>query len=477
MLEDRVYRWLKLYRAAPAALRKPLGELYRRLPARLRHGARFEHFRAEANLRDPAQVARLAQARLRETLLWAASTVPAYRHLHGPRLARIAVDELLALFPLTSKAGYRAMPHAYLSAACRPSQRLPMQTSGSVAEPFAFVLEKGVSRAREAAYIEAFGARIGLRRDDVVLSLRGGEGAVAVKRGGPLHRYEPINRRLCISPNHLDAQSMVSHVEAALAHGVSFVQGYGSAVYELARWLELNPCPRFTAAIRGVQLFSECADEGMLALIERVFGCPVLVHYGHSERAVMAASMPDDPRYFVWPLYGHVELVDAAGEPIRTAGVPGEIVATGFDNRAMPLVRYRTGDVAMWSQGPSHPALPGFPVLERIDGRSNDFFVAKDGRHIPVASLGGLRPPVFLKVEATQYEQREPGRLLVRLQTSRPLAPAAFNAISDYFRAKLLGLVEAELQVVPHIPRTAYGKRRLMIQHLGGASFGQGVGA
>jgi hypothetical protein len=120
----------------------------------------------------------------------------------------------------------------------------------------------------------------------------------------------------------------------------------------------------------------------------------------------------------------------------------------------------------MWSDRPPHPALPGYPVLERIDGRSNDFFVARDGRRIPVASLGGLRPPAFLQVEATQYEQHAPGRITVRLQSPVPLAPAVLAAIDDYFRTKLLGLVEAELAVVPHIERTARGKRRLMIQHL-----------
>ena len=343
---------------------------------------------------------------------------------------------------------------------------LPMQTSGSVAVPFRFFLHKGVSRAKESAYIEAFGQRIGLTRQDVVLSLRGRNIRGASADGGSLHSYEPIKQMLWISPNHLDAAYMPLHVEAAVTHRVSFIQGYSSAVYELARWLEFHPAPGFTEAVRGVQLFSESADEGMVALIERVFGCPVLVHYGHSERAVMAGSMPDDHRYFVWPLYGHVELIDEDGKPITEAGIQGEVVATGFDNRVMPFIRYRTGDLAMWSAGPAHPALPGYPVLERIDGRNNDYFVGHDGRRIPVASLGGLRPPEFLQVEASQYEQFEPGQLIVRLQSAVPLSPEALAVLDRYFRTKLLGCVEPELRVVPQIERTARGKRRLMIQHI-----------
>ena len=473
-IEDWGYRWLKRYMDAPAWVKEPVGRLYGLLPDRLRHGEDYPRYRAEAALSSPAEIKQLADERLRETLRWAAGTVPAYAALTARLLTDMPASEWLALFPLMTKLDYKRAPENYLSTACTAADRLPMQTSGSVSEPFRFSLHKGVSRAKEAAYIEAFSQRIGLTRQDVVLSLRGRNVRGSAADGGPLQSYEPIKRMLWISPNHLDAAYMPRHVEAAIEHGVSFIQGYSSAVYELARWLDYNPVPRFVAAVRGVQLFSESAEPDMVALIERVFGCPVLMHYGHSERSVMAGSMPDDHRYFVWPLYGHVELIDEEGRQITEPGVQGEVVATGFDNKAMPFIRYRTGDLAMWSAGPSHPALPGYPVLERIDGRNNDYFVGRDGRRIPVASLGGLRPPEFLQVEACQYEQHAPGRIIVRLQSATPLAPSVISVLDNYFNTKLLGLVEAKLQVVPHIERTARGKRRLMIQHI---KDGEGVRA
>lgn len=465
-IEDWGYRWLKRYMDAPQWVKEPIGRLYGLLPDSLRHGRDYPRYRAEAALGSADQIGHLAEARLRETLLWAAQTVPAYAAIAAQLLIDMPASEWLALFPLMTKLDYRREPEKYLSTGCAPEHRLPMQTSGSVAEPFRFFLHKGVSRAKEAAYIEAYSQRIGLTRQDVVLSLRGRNIRGSAADNGPLHSYEPIKRMLWISPNHLDAAYMPRHVEASIEHGVSFIQGYSSAVYELARWLDFNPHPRFTEAVRGVQLFSECAEPDMVDLIERVFGCPVLVHYGHSERSVMAGSMPDDHRYFVWPLYGHVELIDDEGKPITQPGVQGEVVATGFDNKVMPFIRYRTGDLAMWSDKPAHPALSGYPVLERIDGRNNDYFVGADGRRIPVASLGGLRPPAFLQIEACQYEQFAPGKLIVRLQSATPLDPAVLEVIRNYFKVKLLGCVDTELEVVSHIARTARGKRRLMIQHI-----------
>jgi hypothetical protein len=61
----------------------------------------------------------------------------------------IPAEELLALFPLMTKLDYKRDPERYLSTACSEAERLPMQTSGSVAEPFRFFLHKGVSRAKE----------------------------------------------------------------------------------------------------------------------------------------------------------------------------------------------------------------------------------------------------------------------------------------------------------------------------------------
>ena len=62
--------------------------------------------------------------------------------------------------------------------------------------------------------------------------------------------------------------------------------------------------------IHGVQLTSENVYGYQLDLFRRVFGCPVLRGYGQTECAALAASMPDDDRYFFWPLYGFVELID-----------------------------------------------------------------------------------------------------------------------------------------------------------------------
>jgi phenylacetate-CoA ligase len=383
-VEDWLYRWLGQYVEAPQWVKTPVGLAYATLPKQIRYGSDYRRFLAEALLDDSRQMNALAEARLRAALTWAAQSVPAYAPVHPLLRGGAPVDEWLRAFPLTTRGELRARPQDYVSLA-RPEQaRLPMQTGTSSSESFDFFLERGVTRSKETAYIESFRRRLGSGAQGVILSLRGRIGRGPAR--GATRSFDPIKQTLAICPKHLDAAYMPGHVEAAIRHRVSLIQGYPSAVYLLACWLRDNaPASGLQPGIRGVQLFSETIQPFMVETIREVFNCPVLFHYGQSERAVMAGSMPDDPRYFVWPLYGKVELVGADGEVITEPGQAGEIVATGFDNRVMPFVRYRTGDMACWSAGPAHSELPGFPVLERIEVQASGAREQMDeaGRAVP----------------------------------------------------------------------------------------------
>ncbi len=62
--------------------------------------------------------------------------------------------------------------------------------------------------------------------------------------------------------------------------------------------------------------------------------------------------------------------------------VRGEVIATGFANRAMPLFRYRTGDVATLRKHAGCSCGRSRPIIEELDGRIEDYVVTPDGRRI-----------------------------------------------------------------------------------------------
>lgn len=463
-IEDLLHPLLKHYLGAPPWLRMPAGHLYARLPGRIRWGRAYDRFRQEAGMRG-ADAERLALAKLEATLRWALETVPAYRPYRSLLARRADPRALLERLPVTDKAEIKRDPASYLSAAAPAARRLKTFTGGSTRNPMQFYLEKHVSRPKEYAFIEDFRSRVGARPEDVVLALRGRSVPGATKPGAPLEMYEPIKRQLILSSDHLEQRYMSRYAEALVRHRPAFIEAFPSALSPLARWLAAHPLPEFTCNVKGVMLYSENVLGFQMHTFREVFHCPVLIHYGHSERVLMAASMPGDDRYFFWPQYGQLELLDAEGRRITRPGVLGFIVGTGFDNGVMPFVRYRTGDLGVLGDA-GHAALPGFAVCERIEGRSQEFLVCRDQRLVSITTLGAAHFAELAEVQAIQYEQHRPGEVTLKVVLDREPPAQMRERIAAAIREKTQGGCDAQVVRVKRIERTPQGKLPMLVQHL-----------
>ncbi|MHB1528903.1 MAG: hypothetical protein ACYCXT_05680 [Acidiferrobacteraceae bacterium] len=465
-LEDVLHEFLQAYVAAPQWLKTFLGRAYARLPIRWRRGASYEAFRVQLHDCGVDPVRALSRQKLMDTLRWAITTVPAYQSL-APLLADCdAPEDLLRQMPTVAKSDIKQQVERYLCASLPGSKRLRTFTGGSTATPLMFYLEKHVTRSREYAFMEDFEARVGLVSGrDLVLSLRGRTVPTARKPRGPLWMFEPIRHQLILSSDHLEPRYMPEYLTALRRWQPTYIQAFPSALYPLARWLKDHPEEEITSRIRGILLYSENVFEFQMRLFREVFDCPIVKHYGHSERVLMAGSLPDDDRYFFWPQYGYFELLDEAGRAITEPGVVGEIVGTSFDNQVMPFIRYRTGDLALRSDR-SHPTLPGYPVVERIEGRLQEFLVTRDGRLISITTMGAAHFDELAAVRAIQYEQREPGRFILKIVTDVPLTLVARERIARAVAQKTQSGCSAEVVQVQELSRTPRGKHVMLIQHL-----------
>jgi phenylacetate-CoA ligase len=464
-IEDHLHGLQGRYIAAPQWLRSLVGGSYALLPRPLRHGANYARFAAEAGCADGAIVTGLALRKLSATLGTAIGCVPAYAGYRD--LLSTIGDPLrcLAQLPLTSKEDIKRAPHAYRSAAAGARRGLRTFTGGSTAQPLEFLLERHVTRARETAYIDAIHRDLLDRRDgDLTLSLHGRTVRSAAREGGRLWMYEPIKRQIIFSSDHLERRYMPEYVEVLRRRRPRQIHAYPSALLPLAQWLAEAPCAEFTDGVAGVFLTSENIYAPQVALFRATFpNARIVKHYGHSERVLMATSLDDAPEYRFAPLYGHLELVDPAGRPIDTPGVLGEIVGTAFDNRVMPFVRYRTGDLGIWGGAPR----PGeAAVLRAIEGRLQEFVVCRDRRLVSVTTLGAAHFAELALADCIQYEQHAPGWLEVKVVAPRALLSGEIAGIERAVLEKTQGGCSARVRRVERIERTARGKHRMLIQHL-----------
>lgn len=147
-----------------------------------------------------------------------------------------------------------------------------------------------------------------------------------------------------------------------------------SHLYLLSRYLTENPVPGIrprTLLVTGEMLYDFQREQ-----MERVFGCQPAILYGMAEHVASAAQCPAG-RIHASADFTYMEILRPDGSP-AAPGEVGEIVGTNLDNYAMPLLRYRTGDLAAWSDEPC-PCGRALPVLEKIAGRTQDVIVTPAG--------------------------------------------------------------------------------------------------
>lgn len=129
---------------------------------------------------------------------------------------------------------------------------------------------------------------------------------------------------------------------------------------------------------RAIHLHSELLTDSLRGQFESSFGCECFDDYSTFEFHHVAYECPKH-RYHLAADNVAVEFV-RDGRPARP-GEEGEILLTGLTNNAMPLIRYAIGDVGI----PGDEVCPcgsGFPTMQLIQGRVDDFVVLSDGRRL-----------------------------------------------------------------------------------------------
>jgi phenylacetate-coenzyme A ligase PaaK-like adenylate-forming protein len=123
--------------------------------------------------------------------------------------------------------------------------------------------------------------------------------------------------------------------------------------------------------VRSVLLSTDHAPRAVVAAIEQAWDCRVYNHYGTTEMGLgggvdcaahAGLHLREADLLF--------EIVDPVSGATLAAGEEGEIVFTTLTREAMPLVRYRTGDLGRFDAEPCHcdSSLRLLaPVRERLD--------------------------------------------------------------------------------------------------------------
>jgi|WetSurMetagenome_2_1015567.scaffolds.fasta_scaffold00011_20 phenylacetate-CoA ligase len=363
-------------------------------------------------------------------------------------------------FPVINKSEIREHSIEFLARDFIGKKLHKVTTSGSTGTPLS-VFQDEIKRRRHIAENIYFSEQAGIALGSRLYYLR---------------VWNEINRKSFVK-RHLqniimqDAADLTDHkLELFISRlerdsSGSAVLAFASTLEVMAQFIERNQ-RKSNAHVSCFIAISETLSDGARNILQEAFGCPVISRYSNMENGFLAQQCGDKcGEYHINTSGFYVELLDPDRDENVGSGLTGRIVVTDLFNFAMPLIRYDTGDMAVFSDQSSCGKLG--PVFTSIEGRRVDFIYSTDG--------GLLSPHVITN---TMWRYSSLIKQFQFIQNSRRNYTIRLNSVSNVFvrERELVSDLKHYLgndaiittEFVNEIPTLASGKRKKIINNFDG---------
>lgn len=393
-------------------------------------------------------------AMLRIQLQHAWNTVPHYRKtwtaagVHPSDVKSLAD---LANFPVLTKTDIRTHGPDLRSTAFAGQSLRTKKTSGSTGVPLTILCDEQAIQWKYACTLRAdqwSGYRLGQR----VAKVWGNPEYQAFGlRGRVMNRV--VDRAVHLDTLHLTPERMEAFVSAIRRHRPGLIFGHAHSIYLLA--CQLKKLGIDDVRPNGVVSTAMPLHDWQRTVIESVFGTKPTNRYGCEEVSLIACECP-----------AHNGLHVAAESVFTEVEASGHLLVTDLSNFAMPLIRYRIGDVVTATDRTCSCGR-GLPLLERIEGRDADYAITPDGALISGISLTenfAMHIPGAAQVQIVQESRTH---VVVRLVVDDAFTDASRTRIANLVLDTFGPTMRHDVELVDAIPQEPSGKYRFCISKVG----------
>jgi len=361
--------------------------------------------------------------------------------------------EDLKRFPVIEKLYLRQHADDFRSHAPElASKQFVLHTSGTTGTPLTVYTDKD-SRSRHYAFFSRLRANYGVTHSDKRATLFGRIIMLAEQQQPPFWRYDAMQHNLLMSSYHLNDANLPHYYRKLQDYEPQEIFAYPSSVFALADFIvreKLEPLPLKLVMTTAENLLPQQRDT-----IARAFKAPVVNQYGCTEMAFFCSDYPDGTMKF-HPEHGYVEVRSPEGS-LSDQG-EGELIATGFINYSMPVIRYAIGDSINLGARDAN----GLQVLTSVKGRTDDLIYTLSGT--PVGRLD----PIFKGGSGIKYAQiiqSENGDVLLKLVPDTDYENSHGESLRDELIKRLGRETPVAILLVDQISKGSNGKFRPVISY------------
>ena len=332
------------------------------------------------------------------------------------------------------------------------------RTGGTSTSPMIFP-ETIEAKVLERAFNDRLYYWHGLKDTDPKISFKGGHAGPKVS-----WYYSPFLKSIILTFWDISAERIKAYSKVIeKIQPKAIVASYPSLVYTFAKTIneKLIPKPK---PIRMIFCSSETLFPYQISEVEKAFGIIPIDYYGQNERVSLIQQCMNH-EYHIIPEYGITEILDENNKQLTKEGDVGEIVGTGFLNRAFPLIRYKTGDFAV--VGSNNTCSCGLPYkrIKRIEGRSGDFLRTDDGMSFSATVMESTIDN-FKSLKDVQLIQNTIDQVDILLCPDNGYTVSDGENLTRNLTYRTAKRIRFRLKIVDEIPRPKNSKKRFIISKL-----------
>lgn len=414
------------------------------------HGSRVrKHFdEIGVVLRDISTGKAIQQERLRQLLHHATTCSEFYKPYHGKEIGE---------FPVTTKNilndNHDAVAVAIKDIPEQETEKLHVQrTSGSTGTPFA-VYQDSRKRHRRVAELKYFGESVGFKSHEKL-----GQCRIWTKWHSK-SRWQSIKENIIpIDISKIDDESLKEVCVTIKKERIVSLRAYASWYERLVSFLV--HFPQYVPCLKSVKVaisISEALNENTRQKMKELTGIPIVECYADEEAGILAHQKTDDINYYLNHAGYYFEVLKLDSDEPAEYGELGRIVLTDLYNYAFPLIRYDTGDTAIFQKGNEKSG--GWDYMSKLFGRRLDLIYDTSGNPVHPMTFARVLKNIPAIVQ-WQFVQKDEKKYCIKLNVGK-------DVNMDDIRAEILLIVGYDAEIyfehVSDIPVLASGKRKPVV--------------
>ncbi len=247
----------------------------------------------------------------------------------------------------------------------------------------------------------------------------------------------------------------------------------GYAIYLMNVFKELDVDPKKDTKLKYIILGAENSSEEIRARIEDFYGVTAFDSYGLTEMNGPGVSFECHLKngFHVWEDNYIIEIIDPESDTPLSDGETGEIVFTTINREGMPIIRYRTRDLASIIPEPC-PCGRTHRRISRIQGRIDDMIIFKGVNIFPLQiektilnfpELEGTYVIVLETKNNREYMRIQAEVKEEVLQGSRESVETLKARMEEALQAEVLVRSDIQLVATGEIPVSSTGKTKRVV--------------